>query len=415
MRKVLVHLFCSALFAIAFPVRGQVGVYTPIPPGFDFPAKEQALLAAVKSNDEKTLRLHAWMVFAGLTSPARPKEATSEAVWETWFSGAEVFAAGAAPQGLRPLQRRFAIPRQFLPAKAGPTPQAIGQSQLAFTLFNKELMEHTRTNKLQMAATLDAINNGWKAQTSVKDRKIKDYPAQAMSLKVVWTHVPKKQGKALPVWDDQPLTANAPAQPESSWNRVVLIDPIRKTIPAGEKRDVSLNGRQFKGSRVVPLSLFYHFALSADEAAKVPDANAVEGDFMIVTAMHFTTKEIPNWVWATFWWHDNPNGGRFSNARPDATVLKGPWRNYLMAVSYDMDLPKELDGSPKVAFNPYLEARFPNGVNSNCMTCHQRAVWNKNGTDFLPITRGSAKMDDPLFKDATSVDFLWSLLFEGGK
>lgn len=128
--------------------------------------------------------------------------------------------------------------------------------------------------------------------------------------------------------------------------------------------------------------------------------------------MHYTTKEIPNWVWATFWWHDSPNAGKFATERP--AVLKGVWRNYLMNASYDMDKPVETNGTPRVVFNPYLEARFLNGVNSNCMTCHRRAVWAKDNPQpaFLPITRGAPKPDDPAFIDATSVDFLWSLLFE---
>lgn len=143
---------------------------------------------------------------------------------------------------------------------------------------------------------------------------------------------------------------------------------------------------------------------------------------MALVALHYTTKEIPNWVWATFWWHDKPTDGPFAKARPGETIVRGVWRNYLMAVSFDMDLPKEADGSPHVAFNPWLEARFANGVNSNCMTCHQRAVWDPqipddagNAPPFLPITRGVASPDDPLFRTSTKVDFLWSLLFEGNQ
>jgi hypothetical protein len=397
-----------ALAAVSATAWAQAALYTPIPSGFDFPAKEETLLTALKANDEATLRKHGWMVFAGLTQPARPNEVGSEAVWETWFSGAEVFAGGPAPQGVRTLQRRFEVPRQF--RTAGPTPQATGQSQLSFTLFNKELQQHTRANKLHLAATLDAINAKWTAQTPIKDRKIQDYPREAMSLKIVWTHVPKGGFTALPVWDEKPLVAVAPAQPPESWSRVVAIDPSRATIPAGEKRDITLAGKQFKGAAVVPLSAFYHFALGAAQVALVP--GAVEGDYMAVTAFHYTTKEIPNWVWATFWWHDSPGTGRFASNRPDASVLKAPWRSYLMDVGYDMDKPSEVDGSAKIVFNPYLEARFPNGVNSNCMSCHQRAVWQKQ--DFLPVTRGAAKPDDPHFKDSTAVDFLWSLIFEGG-
>ncbi|WP_457661204.1 hypothetical protein [Sinorhizobium medicae] len=59
-----------------------------------------------------------------------------------------------------------------------------------------------------------------------------------------------------------------------------------------------------------------------------------------------------------------------------------------MDIAYDMDLPKETNGTPNAVFNPWLEAHFENGVNSNCMTCHQRAVWTEPDATFLPITRG---------------------------
>jgi hypothetical protein len=83
-----------------------------------------------------------------------------------------------------------------------------------------------------------------------------------------------------------------------------------------------------------------------------------------------------------------------------------------MDTTFSMDTPKESDGTPNVIFNPWLEARFANGANSNCMTCHQRAVWP--GRDFLPVTRGALAPNDPYFKDATRLDFLWSVAFESG-
>lgn len=243
--------------------------YAPIPAGFDFPASSDTILAALNSGNESALRLHAWMVFAGLTQPARPQDPTSEAVWETWYSGPEVFGAGPSPQGVRSLQRRFSVPRQFLPAGGGAAPQAIGESNLAFTLFNEELRDHTRTNKLNMASTLDALNSAWPANTPINDRRIKDYPPKAMSLKIVWKLVKKTGFTALPMWDEQAPVDVAPSQPESTWARVVAIDPKRKSIPAGEKRDIFSSGKQFKGSRVVPLSAFYHFQLTQDQATQV--------------------------------------------------------------------------------------------------------------------------------------------------
>ena len=409
-----------AAFALVFiPVVCTAATYTPIPAGFDFPADGAKLLAQVKTDDQAALRTHAWMVFAGLTQPARPAEADSEAVWETWYSNAEVFGLGPALQGKRPLQRIFVVPRQF--KAKGPGLEAIGASALSFTLFNQPLRDHTRNNKLQMTATLAALDAGWTPQTNVADRKIKDYPIDAVSVKVVWKLVKRTGLTTLPVWDTKAPVAVAPAQPESQWDRVVLIDPTRSKIPANETRDVNSFGKLFKGARVVPLNAFYHFKLSSTQAQQANASGAVSGaatgDYVAVVAMHNTTKEIPDWVWATFWWHDKPNAGRFSENRPDAKALTGVWRNYLMSAAYSMDSPKEADGTPPTVFNPYLEARFANGANSNCMTCHRQAVWSKNDNqpNFLPVTRGSPMPDDPRFKNGTASDFLWSLLYEGNQ
>jgi hypothetical protein len=67
-------LAASVLVLTRLCVSAQDIAYTPIPPGFDFPANEKVLLDALKAGDELTLRNHGWMVFAGLTQPARPSD-----------------------------------------------------------------------------------------------------------------------------------------------------------------------------------------------------------------------------------------------------------------------------------------------------------------------------------------------------
>jgi hypothetical protein len=132
-------------------------------------------------------------------------------------------------------------------------------------------------------------------------------------------------------------------------------------------------------------------------------------------ALHYTTKEIPEWVWSTFWWHDRPDDGPYAMNRPPA--VSGVWRHYLMSTAFSMEAPKEGDGKPHVTFNPWLEARFVNGTVSNCMTCHRQSVWplpdHGNEPPFLPVTRGTIGANDPnYFKGNTKLDFLWSVGFE---
>jgi hypothetical protein len=60
--------------------------------------------------------------------------------------------------------------------------------------------------------------------------------------------------------------------------------------------------------------------------------------------------------------------------------------------------------------NPWLEARFQNGLHSNCVACHRRAVIG--AIDYLPVTRGRLRDDDPYFTGHVATDFVWSIPFE---
>jgi hypothetical protein len=71
---------------------------------------------------------------------------------------------------------------------------------------------------------------------------------------------------------------------------------------------------------------------------------------------------------------------------------------------FDTVRPREQDGGPNGVMNPYLEARFPNRVESNCLTCHQRAVFPDQ--PFPSATRGGTDSNDPYFADKTQTDFL---------
>jgi hypothetical protein len=128
------------------------------------------------------------------------------------------------------------------------------------------------------------------------------------------------------------------------------------------------------------------------------DPTLGRGDLAILLGMHVATKETPDWVWATFWWHDHPGTGRFAAGRPP---LEGPAAHYLMDVAYSGDAS---------CMNPWLEARFVDGVHSNCLTCHQRAALG--AADYLPVTHGTLARHDPYFAGKLATDFVWTLALE---
>ena len=402
----LIALSCAVSSAPSQPPLPNAGGYQPIPPGFDFPADEAQQLSLRDTQDVAGMRRHAWMVFAGATQRAPG----GEAIWETWFPSSTTFSSGPQLQGAgTPPARRFQPVRQH-ELTGLPQLQAPGASLLSSVMFNQPAHNHIRSQGLFRQQRLTQINNGFSAGTPVEQRQIAPFPRDAVSLKLVWTTVRANGLTPLRVWDGRgnPNSSNFP----QNWPRVVLVDPSRPEIPENETRDVTVGGIAFPNSHVVPLNRFYSFRISQAEIAAVRriEPQASVGDHAVLLAMHVTTKEIPDWVWATFWWHDRPDQGPFALDRPAAVT--GVWRNYVMDVAYSMEMPLEYDGTPNSAFNPYLEA-FARGMQSNCMTCHQGAVWTPQGAaDFMPVTRGPRRPDDPLFRTGTRLDFLWSVAFE---
>ena len=96
------------------------------------------------------------------------------------------------------------------------------------------------------------------------------------------------------------------------------------------------------------------------------------GDYAALVALHLTTKEIPEWLWTTFWWHDEAAGGAYGADRVED--IQPPFSHYKMDLAFDMVTPLEADGSPNAVYNPYMELGLPGGGASNCVSCHARAT-----------------------------------------
>jgi len=420
----------SAVLAVGAP-SGPPSGYYDIPSGHDFPADKHTLEQYRGAGDVHAQRLHVWNVFAGMTQLTPDSK---YAIWETWFSEEEAFQAGPTPQalGVRRIVRHFRQPNQFRPAKGVVAPQAAGTALMSFVLYNYAAYNHIRTNQLNLSNELDKLKQNGSPDPKVPgNRKISDFPAEAVSLKTIWWPVAKDKVTPMPIWDPETNPLQPNGNPFSTWLRVVAIDPTQPTIPPNTTTNISFLGKQFPGSHVVGLAAFHYVVLDAQTAANAMQnaqiANAARqalgrglqaGDYTVFIGTHLTTKEIDDWVWATFWWHDRPNDGPYAIDRPD--TVKGVWRNYLMSATYDLNVPKETDGKPHITFNPYLEAGFPSGVLSNCMNCHNRASWQPNwkttdpfGRIFLPIFRGDPDLSsDPAYaKGQLRTDFLWSIPF----
>jgi hypothetical protein len=379
------------------------------------------LEAARRSGDLRSERRHAWGLVARLANSLRDQ---SKAAFEYWHGEGEVFAAAGPdmpPKGIRGFWRPVATTRSADPDAS----QSAAAPVLTYTLYNDAAYEHIRRNHLYDSAELAGLRaTGATDPTTSSDRTVPPFPRESIVLKTVWWPVAPRGITALPVWDPEANPQRREGNGYLTWERVVVVDPSESS-GTGVVSPIEFAGRSFVNARRIGLGQFYHIGVDArmaDNMMRDPETEKAAvialgreirvGDYLILIAGSLATKEISDWIWATFWWHDRPELGSFAADRPD--VLKHEWRNYLLQVAFDSEKPAAVDGGPHICFNPWLEARFPDagqgaGVVSNCMTCHRRASYP--AVSFLPVTRGASNsMGDPAFAaDRLRTSFLWSL------
>ena len=411
---------------------GPPAGYFDIPAGFDFPANSRLLEQYRSQPHLPAQRLHAWNVFAGMTQRTPDNKF---AIFETWFSEDETFSTAtvAAAAGPRTVVRRFRIPAQF-ESRPGALAavQPPGSAAMSFVLYNFAAYNHVRSNRLFLGSVLDGLAKSGAPDAKIpQSRTIPPFPAASVVLKTVWWPVAKDKISAMPIWDPELNPPLVTGNPVGTWARYVGVDATRQSIPAGETADIVFDGQVKRGSHIVGLGNFHSITLDQNGVDTINNGplgsiaqqsfgrNLEVGDFAVLLMTHLTTKEIDDWVWATFWWHDKPNHGPFAADRVGS--IAGPWRNYLLTVAYDLNLPPEKDGSPRVAFNPWLEGRFADGGHgggglvSNCMNCHNRASWPRRDVpdrrEFLPVYRGNPDLSgDPAYAPGRlRTDFLWSI------
>ncbi|GIW08214.1 MAG: hypothetical protein KatS3mg060_3019 [Dehalococcoidia bacterium] len=440
-------------------------VYQDIPDGYDFPAPSHRLLAAIYANDRQAIREHAWNLWAGLTAPSLSVvNGQRLPIFETWYSADELFedaAAGKDPlRGPRDFARFFELPSQHLIGR--PPDTMLAANFMSFVSYNQAGARHLWENGLFRRATLVDLNNRFNATNQpIEARTIPPFPNDAVAIKVVYGLIKRPDSPqsdngltALPIWrPTYPPPADSPPI-YLTWLDCVAVDPAGR-YPAGSLQPVNCNGTaeapRVRPSPVVRLNDFYSFQLTTPDQVQqarkfmrepsvgqpeerfVTNAGQVPeiGDFVVLLAMHVTTKEIDDWTWQTFWWSPNPDSSPFGDNR--TAKVRGPFRNFEMCTAYDMVLPREPDGGPAICFNPHLEADLGvivpvtptgepmprdlmNGIKTNCMACHVRAGYpsfdrnDPTAANFGPVrNEGYVPPNDPIFARIVRTDFLWSV------
>lgn len=325
--RLLMILAAAMLAASAGQPPKQAGQnYEPIPPRFGIPADAAKLNQWIEELNVREMRRHAWQIFAGLTATSHVRREDSDSrlpIWETWYSKEETLQVPrAAP---RPVAPRF----QFPPAElAHPVQsyQAAVVSVASRVLFNQEAHDHIQRNCLYLASKLDCLLHapvGTGPNGQPLPREIPDFPTRSVALKTSWMHASQSRCTRFPVWDGIPLFPPSLSNPPSAWKRGVWV------YPPGVPPESCPEGRR------VALKDLYHLKIvsagevgtwqSSGNVAVDPSSGPImPGDYVVLVGFHAATRELPNWVWTTFWWHDRPNDGPYAADRPSS--VRGVWR-----------------------------------------------------------------------------------------
>ena len=387
-----------------------------IPDSYGFPAEQLELLQYLDEIDFIGMRNHSWTIWAGLT---HQDSRDGVAVFETWFPADYVFhPTENRPPHTRSFKTHFESPTQH----QGDEP---GESLISHVMYNRPAGDHIRKNKLYDRQTIKDLNDKFdKNNTPGWSRSIAQFPRDAVVIKPVWWHVKQKEATVLPVWDGpyEPLDSEGkyPKMQALDWPNATLIIPPG-VVPPNNPGSVPGTNPNQSVRGVSPMEDFYYFQITEemlghlDTSEQAGFEHVSAGDYAVLIAMHVTTREIHSWVWATFFWHDKPNEGSLADDRPE--TVKNEWAHFLMNTAFSMDTPGAPDAGPHIVYNPYIEGKFPNGAQSNCMACHNRssfpALSQENLCGALPITRGSHDYQptSPERRSRVKLEFLWSLLF----
>ncbi|MGF7210778.1 hypothetical protein GGE65_005386 [Skermanella aerolata] len=457
------------------------GVELPDPkiPGYMFPTPEPIIIAAVDTADASGISLHGWGLWTSLTTPSHETAFAipNAPVYLTWLTkqelvalskspsadaGAKVSGAATAParsrsMSLKPVTQleKFGIdstaskaqPRTARTATASATGVSPDTNIFEVVAYDPEAAKFINENKLFDLTTIAGLYKSGK-------KAVPDFPAPSVAIKPVYKIISAADlidGKyyAMPAWPGTPVTTDAIVAdgfPETVWPGCVYVDVTNKGASTATGIDGACGGQT--AASTYGLGDFISYPVTA---ANVAAFNAVDstngykvavGDYLLLMAMHVTSREIREWTWQTFFWTPapmnppTPSSVAIAGAQPKQ--LGKPAAHYAMSIAYQMISPNQPvtggsnTGKPMIAYNPYLESDFsastfsvsravtdPNtgvawtgqvGVETNCMTCHSMAsVKFGTGGSTGYGTTFYVSLDDPMFDGTVQTDFLWSI------
>jgi hypothetical protein len=343
------------------------------------------------------LRAHAVRMLQAVTRPS--SKCGGKPVFLTWHSTRSVFENRSTPDK----QRLVLGAANQLKAEERRAAERNGPVFVS-VLVNEALRQDVVRNRL---ADLKTITNGRRRGA----HGVPEFSRESVAVKAVWRVIPKGGRLPLGLWRLEETRESPAAQSyqwaEPDWKKRATVMWVAPDVPK-----VCL-AREIAGEETSPapfFSLRYGEDMEFDVRDGEPEPN--KGDVLILVGLHVTTKDIPDWFWATSW---------FTDRQKEASGIKNaPWCNY--AVDATVTMYRPLSGKNpvtgtyyepdelrrhKAIYNPYLEAGHSLGLRSNCMTCHSVAGYCTSDPAAAQHDNRPYTLDE--LENKMRTDFIWSL------
>jgi hypothetical protein len=442
----------------------QVPVGTPGPVLGRYPDSSQRLEAMSNQQDEPAMRAHAWAILNVLTNAGggSPSPAPGYTpAWENqgWENKCNLGLAPGnglcgppTPSGATTPCSAFPKPSKLLMEAPVQQLSGPGLSAMSSVWYSAAAAAFIRTHCLNTPdglRKLAALEEGTGASNPSNQ-----FPTDAVIVKLIWA-LPD-DGNPVGTWSTNMMTRGNPNDeinlgfPNSlnnSWPHVIVNTDLTVRC-ASRNYDSDKDPGYSSKTDAVPINCFYHRKITCQQMPdgvgevlgwRKPCASGQTSLDVILVGFHVITAELKDWVWSTFWWTNHPDSDPLQADRPENLRQRGPWGFYSMNTTMSLTTPADIvDHGPKICFNPYLEGPQSNGPVSNCMFCHQMAVYRSSGkpavtneiaaghprrcaylTPDSPTCQQQLKSDasgsavllpgDKYFQDATRTHFLWSL------
>lgn len=390
-------------------------------------------LAQGKPSALPKIRDHGWKLLRAVTQPASPGSTLPR--WLSWCTKQELLGD----------------PAKARPACNGSLTRLKGFESLTFTLSKSEILNETQpadthhgppdASELHVGSVLFDPNAAhrfaqpalgkspplskvklWPPDVSTiltgvsgEQRHLDPFPNTSVVVKPVWRVFPRRPA-TIGVWNGRVPVGTRNGQAaliEGNFPEPAHIDVPRQD-PCGPQGPPAIapgtHGKPTLGNFFfLPICKELYNNLSGIVSSTI-------GDYLVLEGFHVITRETEDWVWTTFWWHDNPEQGPFASGRP-RDLARSVWGNYLMNITLGPDRVSAAHGIPvSNVFNPYSELALQNGIHTDCFGCHQIAAAPLEPGGGLPAR------DDPPYTrltDNAAVDslhvrteFLWSIARE---